>query len=157
MDTPSDAEAAAIPPAFHKAVAEFALLHGIEAEPIFEGNPIDHEGTLFWLRHFGDNDLNGLTLQMDIGEPPAEEHLAASMTTHLLNSHLTMPPNVFGYYGYLPDVNRLVHCTRIALDEVEDSTSAIAAAIEIRSQLLAGARAETARRFRARDEEAICI
>lgn len=145
MDAQFDARGKPVPLPFQKAVYDFARQTGLDAEAIIQGNALEHEGTHFWLRHFGDDDTNGLTVQMDIGQAPPDDQSVVAMTYPLLQSHLSMPPAVFGYYAYLPELNRLVHCTRIALDEVEDGAGAITAAIQVRAMLLAGARTEAAK------------
>ncbi len=145
MDAQFDSQGKPVPLLFQKTVSEFARQTGLDAESLFQGHALEHEGTHFWFRHFGDDDANGLTIQMDIGEAPPDEQSVVAMTHPFLQSHLSMPPAVFGYYAYLPELNRLVHCTRIALDEVADGPGAIVQAIQVRSMLLAGGRTEAAK------------
>ncbi|WP_048439442.1 hypothetical protein [Caenimonas sp. SL110] len=145
MDAQFDSHGKPVPPLFQKAVTDFARQTGLDAEPLFKGTALEHEGAHFWLRHFGDADATGLTIQMDIGEAPPDAQSLVAMTYPLLQSHLSMPPGIFGYYGYLPELNRLVHCTRISLDEVDDGAAAIVQAVQVRALQLAGARSEAAK------------
>ncbi|MES2635339.1 MAG: hypothetical protein V4669_20400 [Pseudomonadota bacterium] len=144
MDHQFDTQGRSVPQAFQEAVTAFARHAGLDPTHLIEGNALEQNGIAFWLRHFGDDDTTGITIQMDIGEPPADPRSVVDMTTPLLQSHLCMPVGRFGYYGYLPHLNRIVHCTRIPLDEVEDAATSIAAAIATGAMFLAGARTASA-------------
>ncbi len=129
METIFDAQGKPVPKAFQEAVTQFALEVGLDPAPLIEGDALDHDEARFWLMHYGEDDPQGITILMDRCEPANAPEAQLKMTSALLEHHVTIPSVLHGYYGYLPMLNRIVYCMRIALDEVEDGAIAIATVI----------------------------
>lgn len=130
MDDPHDSQGRHVPAPFRQAVTKFAADLGVDAQPLIDGSALELDGRKFWLMQYGNDDPGGVTVMMDVGQLPADPKAQVAMTTPLLEYHLAFPVAVHSYYGYVPQLNCLVQCTRIALDEAGDGAAAIADAIE---------------------------
>ncbi|RYX95590.1 MAG: hypothetical protein EOO28_11055 [Comamonadaceae bacterium] len=124
-----DAQENDVPPAFEKVVAQFAQSVGVEADPLIQGKWLEYSGRRFWLVHYGLDDPQGLTILMEAAALPEEPGALVALTTPLLEYHVAVPVALQGYYGCLPDHNCLVHCTRLALDELADPAATLEATI----------------------------
>lgn len=118
-----------VPPAYLSAIERYAHATGLDAQALAAGQGFETEDATFFLVHYGNLDPDGLTVMMDAGELPDDPHLSAALTGPMLQLNAAAPSVVHGYYGYDPESDRLMHCTRIPLDRVADSAAAIASIV----------------------------
>jgi hypothetical protein len=134
----------ALPQAFQLAVMSLAERLGLPAQVLAQAEGFSFDDAEFWLVNYGDEDPHGATILMDLGAPPEDRKELVATTGAWLQYHALIPGVVHGYYGFLPDLNRLVYCTRVALDEVEDGGDAIEDALAACAAMMVEVRAAQA-------------
>lgn len=117
------------PHRFQQVTGEFASAAGVPLEDVVGENGFLYDESRFWLRHYGDDDPEGVTVMMHLDEVPEAPGDVVAITRPLLQYHAVVPAVAHGYYGYLPRFNCLVYCVRLPLDQVRDGVEAIAGAI----------------------------
>jgi hypothetical protein len=124
-----DASGRVVPQAFQRAVARFADVLNLAPESLLRGVGFSHEQVVFWLLHHGEADPAGATVLMDVGVPPEQPAALAAMNEHFDQYRIELPAARSAYQGYLPELERLVCCTRIVLGDAEEGAMTIASVV----------------------------
>jgi hypothetical protein len=120
LSPPSEAVAAAI--------RQFARGLALDEDQVLCGAPIQVQGLVYRIVHYGEMDPKGVTVMLTIGEV-GEQELNSQLLSHLLMMNFSRPAGLAGYFAMAPEVNAIVFCLRVELDRFDDGAHAIAQVI----------------------------
>jgi len=112
------------PVLFTKAVEELAAQMNLDPYSLLNGLPFQCNGMVFALQHYGSQDETGATAFIDIGA--ADPGSEAASYKALLERNTIASAFQDGYFGILPQSDRMVYCLRIPLDGGDGDAARIA-------------------------------